>query len=92
MLHTGIPLDENAQCRDKAQIRKAITSLRAWCEEITKQKAEKKFDPDAYLLGLKEWVHEGVFQLSHRNRYNRQLQKRRSPIAIDAEEIGVTKS
>lgn len=62
MMHTGIPLDENGVCRDKVQIRKAITSLRSWCEEVSKKKAEEQFDLEAYLLGLKEWVHDAVFQ------------------------------
>jgi hypothetical protein len=62
MAHNGIPLDDKSQCRDKVLIKRAITSLRSWCETIESQKAANGFNPEAYLLVLKEWVYDAVFQ------------------------------
>jgi hypothetical protein len=47
MAHTGIPLDDTFQCRDKVLIKRAIATLNKWCEEIENQKAASEFDPEA---------------------------------------------
>jgi hypothetical protein len=66
MCHTGIKTDEDAVCKDKVLIQRAISSLRRWCTEQRKrrdgdQSAEDQTDyPTSY--EFKDLVHDAVFK------------------------------